>query len=965
MGMRQLLWPAAVAAALLAGTLQGAPPRAAVPVAAAPVASVTCAAGVWKASYYANKKFSGTPKKSLCDTSIKKNWGSGHPVGIALPNNNFSVRWTMKRDFGGGGPFNLSVAGQDGIRVWIDSKRYINLWRDYSSTQRKTVRVIVPAGSHTLRVDYFAATGKANVSVGLAPATTSDRTAPAAPTAVKAVRGDTKASLSWSRNVEADLAGYRVYRNTSLPVPLNTSHRISGSKPRTSNSFSASGLHNGTKYWFVITGVDRSGNQSRASASVGAVPADTTAPRPPTDLDVDTYPEENALTWAPSQDDVVGDVVGYHVYRSLSATGPWTRLTTAPVAMNLFHDAKAPIGVRAYYRVTAVDEAKNESTPASASGTRPDDGSVTPPVPTGLKATAATGGITLGWGDNPAGSGAHGYNVYRSTAAAGTYTRLTATPITAPQYQDSQAPVGSVAYYRVTAVSKPDIFGVRHESAPAQTSATRPVPPDITPPPAPTGAQAVLNYAKTQVSVRWDPPTDTDTVRFELRRYLKDGTVQQVALSSPLFAGYGDRAPDAASVDSYLISAFDAAGNRSDTRVYVRWDSDAPPAAPTGLTVTPDTSGVALHWSGNTESDLKAYHVLRRDAPDAGYAEIASVPAGTTAWLDSLPPLHTELGYEVVAEDKGGHRGPPSQPVFTTALDTRPPAAPSVARTAVQGQAIVVTWDASPTPDVAGYRVYQSVDSTDGYALVAELVKEQRSWTDNDAAPGLSALYVVTAVDYSGNESKSSSPGEAVRPYPVGVAVPARATTLASAIVDKGVRLDWVASTTPEAAGYLVYRSRDAVGVAVADNLLTPTPVTATTFTDPAGRTAPRWYYAVVTVDGSGTRSLPATVRQDIDLQAPPMPSRLSAGLHTPPGYLEIQWDNAIAPGSDTVGYLVHWSATLAGPYTPLTPGLLVPTGPYGTFRIDSPPTGWSFFQVIAVDAVGNQSAPATAQAHV
>lgn len=496
---------------------------------------------------------------------------------------------------------------------------------------------------------------------------------------------------------------------------------------RTSASFTATGLHNGTKYWFVVTGVDRGGNQSRASASVGAVPADTTAPRPPTDLDVDTYPEENALTWAPSQDDVVGDVVGYHVHRSLSATGPWTRLTTAPVAMNLFHDAKAPIGVRAYYRVTAVDEAKNESTPASAGGTRPDDGSVTPPVPTGLKATATTDGITLGWGDNPAGSGTHGYNVYRSTAAAGTYTRLTATPITAPQYQDSQAPVGSVAYYRVTAVSKPDIFGVRHESAPAQTSATRPVPPDTTPPPAPAGAQAVLDYAKTQVSVRWNPATDTDTVRFELRRYLKDGTVQQVTLSSPLFAGYADRAPDVASVDSYLISAFDAAGNRSDTRVYVRWDSDAPPAAPTGLT---------------------------------------------------------------------------------------------------------------------------------------------------------------------------------------------------------------------------------------------PTPVTATAFTDPAGRTAPRWYYAVVTVDGSGTRSLPATVRQDIDLQAPPVPSRLSAALHTPPGYLELQWDNAVAPGSDTVGYLVHWSGALGGPYTPLTPGPLVPTGPYGTFRIDSPPAGWSFFRVIAVDAVGNQSAPATAQSY-
>ncbi|MBM9510649.1 fibronectin type III domain-containing protein [Actinacidiphila acididurans] len=968
LGIHRLLWPAATAtAALLAGTLQSAPHPDAVPV-----ASVTCAAGVWKADYYANTRFSGTPKKSLCDTSINENWGSGHPAGIALPNNNFAVRWTMKRNFGGGGPFNLSVAGQDGIRVWIDSKQYINLWHDYSSTQRKTVRVTVPPGTHTVRVDYAAVTGNANVSAGLAPATTGDRTAPGAPTAVKAVRGDTKATLSWARNVEADLAGYRVYRNTSATVPLDTAHRISGGTIHTTTSYTNGGLRNGTTYWYVITGVDRSGNQSRASAAVSVVPADTTAPRPPTDLGVDAYANENALTWAPSVDQFVGDVVGYHVYRSLSATGPWTRLTTTPVTSNLFYDTKAPIGIRAYYRVVAVDEANNQSTPATASGIRPDDGSVTPPMPTGLKATATTDGVTLDWADSPAGSGTHGYYVYRSAAINGPWTKLTPTPITTSQWQDSQAPSASVSYYQVSAVSKPDVYGDLHESIPAQTSATRPVPPDTTPPPAPSGGGAILTYDKTWIHVYWSYPTDTDTVRFELQRHLEDGTVQPIPLDLPLETTYADRSPDVASVDYYVISAFDAAGNRSDTTVYVRWDSDAPPAAPTGLTATPGRSGIALDWSDNTDSDLNGYLVLRRNAPDQGYAPIASVPVGTTAWLDPSPPLHVELGYEVEAVDNGGHRTP-SQPVFATAVDTVPPAAVGRAQTTVQGQAVVVNWDASgtddgsPNDDVAGYRVYRSVDSTNGYTLVADVPKEQLTWTDNDAAPGLSALYVVTAVDDSGNESGRSAPGEAVGPYPDGVAVPAPVTTLAGAQTAAGVQLNWAASTTPEVAGYLVYRSRSAVGVAVADNLLTPQPVTATTFTDPAGGTAPSWYYAVVAVDGSGTRSLPVTVRQDIDTQAPPRPSGFSAVLVTPsagPRYYQLSWVSAVAPGSDTVGYLIYWSATANGTYTPLTPQPLVPTGSSGFFRIDSPPTGWSYFRLVAVDAVGNQSSPATAQAY-
>ncbi|OQD53057.1 hypothetical protein BM536_034205 [Streptomyces phaeoluteigriseus] len=182
----RLLWPvtAAAGAALVAGTVQPPTPAQARPD-VTPVASVTCSAGVWKADYYPNTTLTGTPRKSLCDASVNESWGRGHPAGISLPNDRFGVRWTMRRNFGGGGPFLLTTAAQDGVRVWIDGKRYVNLWRDYASTQRASVKVTVPAGTHTLRVDYAAVTGSANVAVSLAP-TTPDRTAPLAPAAVKA-----------------------------------------------------------------------------------------------------------------------------------------------------------------------------------------------------------------------------------------------------------------------------------------------------------------------------------------------------------------------------------------------------------------------------------------------------------------------------------------------------------------------------------------------------------------------------------------------------------------------------------------------------------------------------------------------------------------------------------------------------------------------------------------------------------
>ncbi|MBT2675496.1 hypothetical protein J7E95_32825, partial [Streptomyces sp. ISL-14] len=78
-------------------------------------AAVTCASPVFKRQFFANTTFSGTPKKTDCDSAIDQSW-SGAPA-TGLPKDNFGVRWTLTRDFGSGGPFSLAASGLDGIRV--------------------------------------------------------------------------------------------------------------------------------------------------------------------------------------------------------------------------------------------------------------------------------------------------------------------------------------------------------------------------------------------------------------------------------------------------------------------------------------------------------------------------------------------------------------------------------------------------------------------------------------------------------------------------------------------------------------------------------------------------------------------------------------------------------------------------------------------------------------------------------
>jgi hypothetical protein len=72
--------------------------------------------------------------------------------------------------------------------------------------------------------------------------------------------------LSWSINVETDLAGYRVYRSEQQTAKgqLLTSELL------LSPSYRDTSVQPGHRYWYCVTAVDRVGNESEPSAPVAA-----------------------------------------------------------------------------------------------------------------------------------------------------------------------------------------------------------------------------------------------------------------------------------------------------------------------------------------------------------------------------------------------------------------------------------------------------------------------------------------------------------------------------------------------------------------------------------------------------------------------------------------------------------------------------------------------------------------------
>ncbi len=98
-----------------------------------------------------------------------------------------------------------------------------------------------------------------------------DATPPAAPTGLIATAGNQQVSLSWTPPPDLDLAGYNIYRSTASPVTIDSP--INGGTLVSGTTYLDSGLTNGSTYYYVVTAVDTSVNESEASNEVSATPS--------------------------------------------------------------------------------------------------------------------------------------------------------------------------------------------------------------------------------------------------------------------------------------------------------------------------------------------------------------------------------------------------------------------------------------------------------------------------------------------------------------------------------------------------------------------------------------------------------------------------------------------------------------------------------------------------------------------
>ncbi|WCE03908.1 glycoside hydrolase family 3 C-terminal domain-containing protein [Pseudoxanthomonas sp. JBR18] len=133
-----------------------------------------------RGEYFRNRTLSGTPALVRTDTQIGFRWDRGSPTDTlmargeasgeqALPNDDFSIRWTGQLLPPVSGDYRIEAAADDGVRLWLDGKLVLDHWQDSDRMQAESTTLALVAGrAYAIKLEYYDGQRDAGVRLGWA-----------------------------------------------------------------------------------------------------------------------------------------------------------------------------------------------------------------------------------------------------------------------------------------------------------------------------------------------------------------------------------------------------------------------------------------------------------------------------------------------------------------------------------------------------------------------------------------------------------------------------------------------------------------------------------------------------------------------------------------------------------------------------------------------------------------------------
>jgi hypothetical protein len=264
-------------------------------------------------------------------------------------------------------------------------------------------------------------------------ATTSNLTVnaavPSAPTIQSAAAGDSHVSITWSSVSGA--TGYKIYKSTTSGSYGSALATVGGSV----YSYDATGLTNGTTYYFVVK-ASNAGGDSVNSIEASATPQVGSPGAPVLQSAVAGDGHVN-ITW----NAVVGST-GYKVYAS-TTSGSYNAPATTVTGSVYSSDVTGLTNGTTYHYVVKATNPGGDSAYSNEVSAMPQVS--VPSVPTGVIATGGNSKVTLNWNSV---TGVTGYKIYQSTTS-GSYGAALATVTGSIYNYEATGLTNGVTYYFV------------------------------------------------------------------------------------------------------------------------------------------------------------------------------------------------------------------------------------------------------------------------------------------------------------------------------------------------------------------------------------------------------------------------------------------------------------------------------------------------------------------------------------
>jgi fibronectin type 3 domain-containing protein len=574
---------------------------------------------------------------------------------------------------------------------------------------------------------------------------------PAIPKNLTAMTNNGQAQLQWDASTGA--TSYNIYRGTSAGGEASTPYATGV----TTNTFTDSRTAAATTYAYRVAAVNFGGVSFRSNEALVLSP-----PAAPTLTAGAMQSGAISLSWS-----TPSGAASYNIYRGSSPGGEGNTPYKTGLTGTSFSDTGSLNGA-IYYRVTAVD-AGGESARSNETFIL-----LTPTAPSGVSATGGIGRVVVSWA---ASGGAATYALYRASAPGGEGSVPYKTGITATSFTDAGLP-SATFYYRVMAIN-----AVGESPQSAEVVGTVPLI-DFSHGFGAAGASIALNGSATVngnrlqltngrvgqaasafTTTRFSVTSFYTQFHFQLLNAAADGFTFCIQGAGPTALGkaggglgYGPaHAGSPGGIPQSVAVKFDLFNNQGEgndsTGLYI---GGAAPTVAGSKDLT--SSGIDLH-SGHNFTVMMNYggrilKVVITDTVTGASAtqfyviDIPGAVGSSTAFLGFTGATGSKTATQNILNWTFG-------PAMT------PPSAPiSVGVNPAAGE-VLIAWGASA--GATSYNVYRSTTPGGEGATPIQTGLLTPSFTDTGLVAGVTYYYEVTAVNFSGESSRSA---EVAAPIP-------------------------------------------------------------------------------------------------------------------------------------------------------------------------------------------------------